>query len=71
MEETFKLENGFRVKFIIGTFLDLRGNSWQNHRIGPDIRVEMSDEHHGRLRLPLGQFIRHHPQPHAAPFVPQ
>ena len=67
MEETFKLENGFRVKFIVGTLLDPRGNSWQNHGISPDIRVAMNDEHRGRLqRLPLDQLLRHDPQLHAA-----
>jgi carboxyl-terminal processing protease len=39
-EKTFKLENEFRVKFIIGAMYSPKGKSWQSKGVLPDFAVE-------------------------------
>jgi carboxyl-terminal processing protease len=39
-EKTFKLENEFRVKFIIGAMYSPKGKTWQSKGVLPDFAVE-------------------------------
>jgi carboxyl-terminal processing protease len=39
-EKTFKMENDFRVKFIIGAMYSPKGKSWQSKGVLPDFAVE-------------------------------
>jgi carboxyl-terminal processing protease len=39
-EKTFKMQNDFRVKFIIGSMYSPKGKSWQSKGVLPDFAVE-------------------------------
>ena len=49
-EKTFRLENDYRVKLIIGAMYSPKGKTWQNRGITPDFLLEQSDETLARLR---------------------
>ncbi len=43
-EKTFKLENDFRVKFIIGALYSPKGQSWQGRGLTPDFLIKQDDK---------------------------
>jgi len=43
MEETFTLDNGYRVKFMVGALYDPNGHSWQGTGLQPDILTGASN----------------------------
>lgn len=43
-EKTFKLDNGFHVKFITGAMYSPKGISWQDKGVTPDFLVEQDDK---------------------------
>jgi len=63
MEETFTLSNDYRVKFIVGSLYEPRGNSWQGGGLRPDIRVDLPAAELKRLeKLAPGDRVKRDPQ---------
>jgi len=57
-EQTFALENKFRLKFIIGTMYSPKGKSWQSKGILPDYAVDQKPAVVKTLRqLPVSQRL--------------
>ena len=58
-EKTFKLDNGFHVKFITGAMYSPKGMSWQDKGVTPDFLVEQDDKTvEALLTMDIGQRFR-------------
>lgn len=58
-ENTFKLDNDFRVKFITGAMYSPKGQSWHGHGIVPDFLVEQDDKTlEALLKMEVGERFR-------------
>jgi len=67
MEKTFTLENGHRVKFIIGALFEPRGTSWHESGLRPDFQIA-ADKEQLKLagKLPLAARVEQDAQLRAA-----
>lgn len=67
MEQTFTLENDFRVKFIVGALYGPGGKSWYATGLQPDVPVDAGPEALAELeKLPPEQRVARDRQLHAA-----
>lgn len=67
LEETFRLDNDYRVKFIVGAMYDPRGRSWYRNGLVPDFFIEQKAGLHKRLAaLPVATRLGRDPQLNAA-----
>nr|MBC8362870.1 PDZ domain-containing protein [Candidatus Desulfatibia profunda] len=58
-ENTFKLDNDFRVKFITGAMYSPKGQSWHGNGVTPDFLVEQDDKTlEALLKIEVGERFR-------------
>ncbi len=62
LEQTFKLTNGYRARFIIGALYGPGGRSWHGEGIRPDLVVNASVKNKNTATQPLHKQLARDPQ---------